>query len=193
MNVYFIHDENSNTVKIGKANDIVARLNDLQVGNSNELKIIKIIECITEEESYLIEKRLHEKYKHLHTRGEWFHYTSEFYGDNIDNIITSRNKRDKLEVEGLFGKETLVDVNEHPRCYFYSHLVAQIKYSYEESLRMKNPYRTMEYPTHGKQMLLPYSIEVNRVFISGRKHEENLELQRYNKLKEPNSLIDFCK
>ena len=50
MNVYFIHDENSNTVKIGKANDIVARLNDLQVGNSNELKIIKIIECITEEE-----------------------------------------------------------------------------------------------------------------------------------------------
>ena len=193
MNIYFVYDEKSNAVKIGKANDIVQRLGELRVGNPNELILINSIQCNSVEESFLIESQLHQKYKLFHIRGEWFQYIPEFRDENIDKIIENRNKRDKLEVEGLFGKETLVDVNEHPRCYFYSHLVAQIMTNYEESLRMKNPYRTMEYPTHGKQMLLPYSIEVNRVFISGRKHEENLELQRYNKLKEPNSLIDFCK
>ena len=82
---------------------------------------------------------------------------------------------------GLLGEETIFDESLHPRCFFYPHLVAQIVQSYENSVKIKNPYRTMEYPTEGKKMLFPFSDEVNKVFISTRKHKENLLLQKYEK------------
>ena len=50
----------------------------------------------------------------------------------------------------------------------------------------------MEYPTYGKSLLLPYSNEVNRVFISTKKHEENMEYKRFKKIeKEIPSLESF--
>jgi hypothetical protein len=193
MKVYFILAEKMEAVKIGKANDINLRISDLQVGNPDELKLINQIDCATEEESFYVESQLHEKYKHLRIRGEWFKYCSDFEKKDIIKINKNDTGRTPLIIEGLFGQISLVDIEKHPRCYFYPHLVAQILHNYEESLKLRNPYRTMEYPTQGKQMLLPYSTKVNRVFISGRKHDENLELRRYNKLKETKSLIDFCK
>jgi hypothetical protein len=46
----------------------------------------------------------------------------------------------------------------------------------------------MEFPTGGKQMLIGqdgklWSDKVNRVFISGRKHQENLEFNNFLKSK----------
>jgi hypothetical protein len=42
----------------------------------------------------------------------------------------------------------------------------------------------MKYPTYGKSLLLPYSNRKDRVFISTKKHEENMELNRFKKSKE---------
>jgi hypothetical protein len=72
-----------------------------------------------------------------------------------------------------------VDINLHPHCYFYPEYPAQIKESYENSLKLTMPYRTMRWPTDGKQMLLPYSKETNRVFICNKKHNENLKQKRF--------------
>jgi hypothetical protein len=49
----------------------------------------------------------------------------------------------------------------------------------------------MIYPTNGKKMLLPYSHELNRVFISHKKHEENCNLKRFLKESEANTLDSF--
>ena len=68
-----------------------------------------------------------------------------------------------------------------PRCYFYPELVAQIKESYEKSLSLKLPFRTMKWPTNGKQMLLPFSKEIDKVFISAKKHNENLIQKKFEK------------
>ena len=43
--VYFILDEKSKAIKIGKANNIEQRLSDLQTGNPNILNVIYQIEC----------------------------------------------------------------------------------------------------------------------------------------------------
>jgi len=67
--VYFIKDSNSGYIKIGRTNgDIEGRLSQLQVGNPNELSVVKTIEC----DSHVMEKQLHEQYAAHHIRGEWF-------------------------------------------------------------------------------------------------------------------------
>lgn len=192
--VYFIKDEKSNAVKIGKANDIEVRLSELQVGNPNKLNVINYIECLKEEDAKYIEKVLHQKYKELRIQGEWFIFDEKFLFEQYDKHIElkTKGKRSALVVNTLFGTEERFGINETPRCYFYPELMAQIMQSYEVSLNLKNPYRTMEWPTNGKQMLLPFSTDVNRVFISSKKHNENIEYNDYQKKKNnTTSLVSF--
>ena len=49
----------------------------------------------------------------------------------------------------------------------------------------------MPWPTKGKSLLLPYSDEKDRVFISAKKHEENMIQNRYNKMQKGSSLESF--
>lgn len=179
--VYFILDENSKKIKIGKANDVQERISSLQTGNPNPLKIRHIIECKSEQISFLLEKQYHEKFKHLRGIGEWFDYDENLFEEFILNQsnIQVKKKRQPLVISTLFGEETFVDIELHPRCYFYPECSAQIKDSYENSLKLSMPYRTMAWPTDGKQMLLPFSTETNRVFISTKKHNENLKQKRF--------------
>ena len=65
--------------------------------------------------------------------------------------------------------------------------------NYEDAQKLTVPWRTMEFPTGGKQMLIGsdgklLSDKVNRVFISSRKHQENLDLNNF--LKSKNSKHD---
>jgi hypothetical protein len=183
--VYCIFDENSNAVKIGKANNIDERLTDLQTGNSNSLKLIGHVECKSESQSFWLEKKLHKKFKHLLIRGEWFHYDVEIFESFLSNKIDVKvnRKREPIIKNTLFGEEILFGVDNSPSCYFYPNLTAQIMDNFDNALKLKNPYRTMEYPTKGKSMLLPYSNVKDRVFISTKKHQENLELKRFLKIK----------
>ena len=98
-----------------------------------------------------------------------------------DIAVDPKQKREVLTVSTLFGEEVVRDIKDFPRCYFYPELVAQIKESYEKSLSLKLPFRTMKWPTNGKQMLLPFSKEIDKVFISAKKHNENLIQKKFEK------------
>ena len=122
---------------------------------------------------------------------------SKFFIGEID--FEPKSKRKALITNTLWGEEILFDIKTHPRCYFYPQHVAQIKESYENSLSLTNPFRWMHYPTNGEKKLLPYSHETDRVFISTKKHEQNLELKRFEgskliKLNQPTAITidNFC-
>lgn len=184
-NVYFILDEKSAAVKIGKSNNIEERLSDLQTGNSNLLTVEHFIECKSEEHSFELEKKLHKKFEHLHIKGEWFKYDPDLFNyiNNESIKFTSKEKRNPLKIGTLFGEEELFGSKNSPSCYFYLSLTAQIMNNFEESVKLKVPFRTMEYPTNRKSLLLPYSNKQDRVFISHKKHEENMQLNRFKKRK----------
>jgi hypothetical protein len=188
MKVYFILDEKSKAVKIGKANSIQQRLPELQTGNPNKLKVIYNIKCNSERQSKTLEKELHKKFQNLRIRdnGEWFNYDEDlfkqFFTEDINFV--QKERRSSLIRHTLFGEVELFGIKNSPTCYFYPNLVAQIRDSYENASKMSVPFRTMDYPTNGKQMILPYSHHTDIVFISDKKHKENLELNKFNKRNE---------
>jgi hypothetical protein len=181
--VYFVLDRTSNAIKIGKANDIEIRMSDLQVGNPNPLELIHHIKCSSSKHSILLEGQLHSKYEELHLRGEWFRYDEEVFQELITEgtDIKLREKRPPLVVSTLWGDKELFGPKNSPKCYFYNHLTAQILTNYEDAKDMKIPFRTMDYPTHGKPLLMHYSNKLNKVFISTKKHQENIEMNQFNK------------
>ena len=186
--VYFLLDENSNAIKIGKSDTVSERLSTLQTGNPNPLKIVKIIECKTARQAHTKEKKLHNKFKELHLKGEWFKYDKELFDVVLNEIVSDKkNDRNEITVNTLFGKETFPIFEVIPNCHFYSELKAQIKDNYADASRLKVPFRTMEWPTDGKSLLLPYSKKKNRVFISTKKHQENLK--KNNDLKSKEQLV----
>jgi hypothetical protein len=81
MDLYFIL--HGNFVKIGQAVDPNKRLTELQVGTPEKLKILAIIPKMGS-----VERFCHKKFKHLHSRGEWFKYTEE-----IDSFIEELKKK----------------------------------------------------------------------------------------------------
>lgn len=66
--VYFAIDETQDAVKIGFSRDPNARLNDLQVGNSNKLEMFGAVKA-----GFSVEGDLHRQFSSHHLRGEWFH------------------------------------------------------------------------------------------------------------------------
>lgn len=175
-------DEYSQAFKIGKAKNPILRMAELQVGNPNPLKLVGTIKCASEKQSFLLESLIQSKFKDIHKRGEWYKNDSEllnYFDCSTNEIFPKYLKRDGLKINTLFGEEYKFESDDRPRCFFYPNLFAEISQSYEKSLKSNQPFRTMRYPTKGKQLLLPYSNETNRVFISGKKHEENLELQKF--------------
>ena len=65
--VYFIQEQGKKRIKIGSSVNCVSRLNMLQVGSSEELKLLLEIEGDAN-----TERQLHERFAHLRVRGEWF-------------------------------------------------------------------------------------------------------------------------
>ena len=189
--VYYILDEKSEAIKIGKANNIEDRLSTLQTGNANSLELIGYVKCKSEDDSLLQESILHKKFNHLHIRGEWFKLHDDIltsiHGDK--NFFKVKERRKPLVINTLFGEKEMFGIENSPSCYFYPNLTAHIKDNFEKSLRFAIPFRTMEYPTNGKSMLLPFSDEKNRVFISTKKHQENMLLNNYLKKKKQNDLL----
>lgn len=70
--IYFIFDKKSQSIKIGYSSNPSQRLATLQVGNSNQLRLIKTIKGGVD-----IEHRLHDKFKTLKINGEWFQASQE--------------------------------------------------------------------------------------------------------------------
>lgn len=78
--VYFIQENNSKAIKIGKAVDPNTRLKQLQTGHPYELKILKVISG-----GYKEEKKLHKLFEKYRLAGEWFEYNDELMG-YIDDL-----------------------------------------------------------------------------------------------------------
>lgn len=72
--VYFIRS--AGLVKIGtcRASRMEMRLADLQTGNPEPLQLLARIDCVS---GAALEARLHDMWRPLHVRGEWFRLTAE--------------------------------------------------------------------------------------------------------------------
>lgn len=65
--VYFIQDGHSGAVKIGVARYPQNRMRELQVGASAQLRLIATVPG-----GRMLERKLHDDFRHLRIRGEWF-------------------------------------------------------------------------------------------------------------------------
>lgn len=187
--VYFCLDKNSNAVKIGKSSKkrLSERLGKLQTGNPNTLEIINVIEFLTEDAAFAYEAGLHHKYADIRLRenGEWFRYTSEF--KNLTYGNASSNDR-VYSIQTIYGVENFFDAADKYRCFFYPYLLASRDKSVPLSFKNKIPFRTMIYPTNGKKLVLPFSDECDRVFISKRKYNELGLLKSFLEKKNNNNI-----
>jgi len=187
--VYFILDEGADAVKIGYSNNPSSRLSDLQVGNPRRLSILNIIEFETDAEAALHECRLHKEYENYGIGGEWFKRLPQFENESYTRTVI-KSKRDPLVIRSLYGEEIKFDLKDRPRCYFYPEQNVQVMQSFEKSSGIKVPFRTMSWPTNGRTELLPYSMATDRVFISAKKHMENMIQKRFEARNEPSIRLD---
>lgn len=73
MYLYFIRcHSNANCIKIGRAVNPEARLNELQVGNPHDLSLIFAYKLKSAKHSVDAETRVHRTFKYANVRGEWF-------------------------------------------------------------------------------------------------------------------------
>jgi predicted GIY-YIG superfamily endonuclease len=70
--VYFILNEDSNAIKIGRAKDLAKRMKSLQTSSPAKLKLIKSVQVEGGEEAQELEQSLHKKFSEIRLAGEWF-------------------------------------------------------------------------------------------------------------------------
>lgn len=93
--IYLIQSLENSYYKIGVSKHPKQRLNELQTGNSSELKLI---ESYPSEFAHQIEKTLHRRYSHLKKEGEWFELT-------IENIVSFVQECKRIEENICFLKK----------------------------------------------------------------------------------------
>lgn len=77
--------------KIGFSKNVPVRIDTLQIGNTQDLILIKEFKCL---DSNALEKIVHKKYKEYRFRGEWFYFTDnelESCIEIIDNLVIEVN------------------------------------------------------------------------------------------------------
>jgi hypothetical protein len=92
MNVYLISDGNG--VKIGKANNVAFRLQELQSGNSKPLTVLHSIHCNSNKEALKLERILHQYFKEVVIGREWYKLTTDdvLFIKQIVNPTTTYNR-----------------------------------------------------------------------------------------------------
>ena len=70
-NVYFITDKYGH-IKIGMANNVKHRLNELSVAHAEPLEIFAVIHCWKREQAIELEYYLHTRFHRYKLSGEWF-------------------------------------------------------------------------------------------------------------------------
>lgn len=75
--VYFMYNEATNLIKIGKSENPIQRLRSIntvfktQFGLEDKIHLINLI-CVPSGKSLCLEKQIHEKFKNYRKNGEWF-------------------------------------------------------------------------------------------------------------------------
>ena len=101
MYVYFLRAGTKGAIKIGIAEDVEKRIENLQVGNAFKLNVIGLIKCESREEARYKESRFHKFFARQRIRGEWFM-------GNI-NFKKLREFDDKEKIEKLFKEKEQED------------------------------------------------------------------------------------
>jgi hypothetical protein len=70
--VYFILNEDSNAIKIGRAKDLAKRMKALQTSSPARLKLIKSVQVEGGEAAQALEQSLHKQFFEIRLAGEWF-------------------------------------------------------------------------------------------------------------------------
>lgn len=182
--VYVLKTADDYAMKIGYSHSVKERISDLQIANPRQLILINEFHVEDKSQAVELERHLQDKYKKYNISGEWYDYLPELEDPNIIEEVSVRRKSTV--------RENRKSIKDHPRCFFYPYHDAHIMTSYDKADNMKVPFRMMKYPTFGKKMVLPYSDMTDRVFISVKKHKENLELKRWLDNKKPLSLFEVA-
>lgn len=94
--VYLIKSMEEGYYKIGISSNVGRRINELQTGNSAELKLIDTYQS---EHANMIEKYLHKHFTYTNKVGEWFDL-------DIVEIASFRNTCKKIEENITFLKKS---------------------------------------------------------------------------------------
>tara|TARA_B100001996_G_scaffold73429_1_gene54128 strand:+ start:483 stop:1073 length:591 start_codon:yes stop_codon:yes gene_type:complete len=180
--IYGVKNEDSGAHKLGLTQNLIERLGELQVGNGGELTITDVAQMpkinLAEEEA-----KMHNYFKDFHIRGEWYRVTEEQVKEYFNQV---KKRYAQIEtIEGLV--EHKPRYREHirtaPPCYFYPEQQAQDKGM--GSFYDKYRYRTMlwagvkeDHPSYASR---DKKTGLSRVFISNKKHLENLHQNKFNK------------
>ncbi|WP_103666536.1 GIY-YIG nuclease family protein [Pseudanabaena sp. BC1403] len=70
--VYFIFNQDSNAIKIGRAKNIQKRMQSLQTSSPSQLKLIKFLQVEGAKEAQELEQSLHKQFWGIRLAGEWF-------------------------------------------------------------------------------------------------------------------------
>jgi predicted GIY-YIG superfamily endonuclease len=70
--VYFILNEDSNAIKIGRAKNLARRMMSLQTSSPAKLKLIKSVQVEGAKEAQELERALHQQFSEIRLAGEWF-------------------------------------------------------------------------------------------------------------------------
>jgi hypothetical protein len=70
--VYFILNEDSNAIKIGRAKNLARRMMSLQTSSPAKLKLIKSVQVEGAKEAQELERALHQQFSEMRLAGEWF-------------------------------------------------------------------------------------------------------------------------
>src|SRR3972149_780868 len=93
--IYFISCDALSLIKIGRSADVNKRLSHLQVSVGADLRIIKAVPA-----DPWGEIAVHNKFRHLRVRGEWFKADKEL----LDFIATLRPQRERFQL----GRNTVL-------------------------------------------------------------------------------------
>lgn len=70
--VYFIFNQDSNAIKIGRARDLGKRMRALQTSSPAKLTLIKSVQVESGDEAHELERSLHKQFNDIRLTGEWF-------------------------------------------------------------------------------------------------------------------------
>jgi len=76
--VYFVLNEDSNAIKIGRARDLAKRMKALQTSSPVPLKLVEAIQIEGSEKAQEMERSLHQQFSEIRLSGEWFKAEKNF-------------------------------------------------------------------------------------------------------------------
>lgn len=102
--IYLIEDASNQLCKIGFSNSPEKRLATLQTGTGFTLNLLYVMEG-----SLKLESELHNKFKHLHKRGEWFYFSGDIkkYFKNQKKVSNKYTDKILLPVFNIETNELL--------------------------------------------------------------------------------------